>query len=147
MSFFELRTPRDMLEKSKRERVKLCKQIDIDNVFNFFVTAYHIRDYINKSDVLPQTKIEEFFKDSDLRACRDLCNQGKHMTLTRSDNLDTNIAKHYGRLGGARLGLMRLGHVQMESWTLCIGGKSLEVKALAERIINKYEQFFEANNL
>ena len=42
MSFFELRTPRDLLEKAHREHDRLTCAFNIDNVFNFFVTAFHI---------------------------------------------------------------------------------------------------------
>ena len=39
--FLELRTPRDMLMKAKREHSPLTTSFDIDNVFNFFVTRLH----------------------------------------------------------------------------------------------------------
>jgi hypothetical protein len=37
MAFLELRTPRDMLDRAKREHARLSANFDIENVFNFFV--------------------------------------------------------------------------------------------------------------
>jgi hypothetical protein len=53
VTFLELRTRRDMLMKAKREHSRLKTIFDIDNVFNFFVTANHIRDYIEKNGAAP----------------------------------------------------------------------------------------------
>jgi hypothetical protein len=52
MGFFQLNTPKDMLEKAKRELTRLetadsMAEDSIDHVYNFFVTAYHIVDYLD----------------------------------------------------------------------------------------------------
>jgi hypothetical protein len=49
MGFFELRTPADMLRKAERELSRFQSEFNIDNLFNFFVTAYHVQDYIEKT--------------------------------------------------------------------------------------------------
>lgn len=59
-SFFELRTPRDMLEKAERELQRLRADFTIDNLFNFFVTAYHIRDYVQEATTVPQSELDAF---------------------------------------------------------------------------------------
>lgn len=45
--FFELKSPRDMLEKARREFSRLRSDLNTDNVFNFFVTIHHIKDYVS----------------------------------------------------------------------------------------------------
>src|SRR5258708_3859170 len=89
--YFELRTPRDMLEKARREHARLLANFDIDNVFNFFVTAWHIQDYILKTNAVPQSKIETFVKDTDIQCARDLCDKGKHLTLTKRPDPITDL--------------------------------------------------------
>lgn len=82
MPFFELRTPRDMLEKARREHQRLSTQLNIDNLFNFFVTAYHIKDYIKTSKVLVNNEpLISLLNEPDMNACRAICNQGKHLAL------------------------------------------------------------------
>jgi hypothetical protein len=90
MGFFELRTPRDMLEKAHREHKRLLESFDIDNLFNFFVTAYHVQDYVQKTNSVPPAPLDAFLQDQDLKDCRDLCDKGKHLTLTKRDDPTTS---------------------------------------------------------
>jgi hypothetical protein len=59
----------------------LAAGFNIDNVFNFFVTAYHIQDYICKTGVVPQPALDAFLGDQDILDARDLCDKGKHLRL------------------------------------------------------------------
>ena len=81
-SFFELTTPRDMLEKAKRELIRLEENLHIDHVYNFFTTAYHIQDYLKNGNYLSQSEVDKFFNDQDLKDCRDICHKGKHLKVT-----------------------------------------------------------------
>lgn len=81
-NYFELRAPRDMFEKAKREHERLMENFDIDNLFNYFVTTYHIQDYFDENSVIID-KIKVFLKDQDLEDCKDLCHKGKHLALSR----------------------------------------------------------------
>ena len=43
--YFKYRTPRDILEKAKKEYDKMISGLmDTDKVFNFFVTAWAVKD-------------------------------------------------------------------------------------------------------
>jgi hypothetical protein len=77
MSYFQLKTPRDMLEKSRREYDRLIADFNIDNVFNFFVTVYHIQDYIKVSGLVAPAVLRTFLNNPELKAARDMCNKGK----------------------------------------------------------------------
>lgn len=104
MNFFELRSPRDVLEKARRELARLESELHIDHVFNFFVTAYHIRDYILKTSAVPQVDLEIFLKDPELQACRDLCDKGKHLKL--KNRPDPNTIIWNSTIGGAPIGVL-----------------------------------------
>lgn len=143
MSFFELRSPRDMLEKARREYQRLVCNLDIDNMFNFFVTAYHIKDYIDVMDAVENEIIEQFFTDFDMMDCRSLCNKGKHLTLTRSTDPRTVVWSNL--VGGAPFGVIPPGGDSR--WMLFTGGREVDVKRLAERVLAKWGKFFEENGL
>lgn len=144
MSFFHLRTPKDMLEKAHREHGRLTTSWNIDNLFNFFVTAYHIRDYILMTGAVERSELDEFFRDPDMSACRDMCNKGKHLTLVRQPE-DPKTLMWSGCLGGAPLGSMPLGAGDV--WVLHTADRAIDVKCLAERVLAKWDAFFAAKGL
>ena len=143
MAFFELRTPRDMLEKAHREHQRLSKRFDIDNLFNFFVTAYHISDYIRKTDAVAQVVIDTFLQDQDIKDCRDLCDKGKHLALTQRADPTTQVWS--GCIGGAPIGVLPIGGE--DKWVLITDDREVDVKWLADRALTKWEEFFATNGL
>ena len=143
MSFFELRTPRDMLEKTRREHQRLTEQFDIDNVFNFFVTAYHIRDYIRKNNAVAWAILNDFLRDQDIEDCRDLCNKGKHLRLTNRPDPRAHIWS--GCIGGAPINVLPIGGG--DKWVLFTGAREVDVELLAQRVLAKWEAFFEDHEL
>lgn len=138
MPFFELRTPKDMLEKARREHQRLVSDFNIDHLFNFFVTANHIRDYVYRSRLVSQQSLEEFMSNQDLRDCKDLCDQGKHLILTKRENPTTSIWS--GCIGGAPIGALPIGGG--DKWVLLSEGREVDVQILAERVLNKWDKFF-----
>lgn len=143
MAFLELRTPRDILDKAEREYVRLQSKFDIDNVFNYFVTANHIRDYIMKNNAVTQSIMDSFFTDQDMKDCRDLCDKAKHLRLTRRPDPQTH--KWSGCLGGAPLGVLPLGGDG--EWELWSDGRVVNIQQLAERVLIKWREFFATHNL
>ncbi|MDH4260183.1 MAG: hypothetical protein OEW16_07745 [Gammaproteobacteria bacterium] len=132
-----------MLEKAKREYSRLKASFDIDNVFNFFVTANHIRDYIEKNKAVSHSDLEKFCSDQDLRDCRDLCDKAKHLRLTKRTDPATH--KWSGAIGGAPIGAVPIGGGG--TWELWSDGRTVNIESLADRVISKWEQFFLANGL
>lgn len=143
MAFFELSTPRHMLEKAKREYAKLLQQWDIDNVFNFFVTARHIKDYIEGTDVVEKSVLGDFLADQDLKDCQYLCNKGKHLKLKEpTDHIPTIWD---GSINGAPINAIEInGNAK---WVLINGDREVDVKWLAERVLAKWEKFFSTYGL
>lgn len=143
MTYFELRTPKDMLDKARREHQRMNENFHIDHVFNFFVTAYHIRDYILKNCPSKQAVLERFLKDSDLKACHDLCDKGKHLKLTSRP--DPVVHTWQGFLGGAPMGILPMGSIGQR--VIMIDSQDIEIKALSDRVLKKWENFFATHGL
>lgn len=143
MAFLELRTPRDMLEKAKRERGRLTSNFNIDNVFNFFVTANHIRDYIEKNAALDRDLVAGFCSSQDMLDCRDLCDKAKHLRLTK--RADPVTHKWSGAVGGAPLGVLPMaGNGRWELWS---DDRHVDIQRLADRVLNSWNSFFEQHGL
>jgi hypothetical protein len=136
MHFFEIRTPRDMLNKAKRELARLQSEFNIDNVFNFFVTAYHVQDYVRNTAPALRDALKRFLDDPDLKACRDLCDKGKHLTLTKRADPDTDmVGSNYSDAAYSEL-----GYWEDEVWTLVYDDNAVEVRPLAGRVIDKWNR-------
>jgi hypothetical protein len=75
MGFFELGTAENMLEKAKHELARLETERSIDHVYNFFVTAYHIVDYLDGR--LPKAAVDAIRHDPLIRLCGDACDKAK----------------------------------------------------------------------
>jgi hypothetical protein len=147
IAFFELRTPRDMLDKAHREHERIKQALNIDNVFNFFVTANHIRDYIRKTNSVPQSVLDTFSQDQDIKDCADLCDKGKHLRLTRHDRIDPATDTHRGSaiVGRAIVGRAIVGSAGR--WAMSSGGRLVFVEELAERLMQKWDAFFAQHGL
>lgn len=143
MTLFELRTPRDILEKARREHKRLVERFEIDNLFNFFVTAYHISDYVRKTGAVSQIVLDTFLQDQDIKDCRDLCDKGKHLSLSKRPDPKTHVWS--SGLGGAPLGVLPLSGG--DKWTLFTGDRDVDVEWLAKRVLSKWDAFFSANGL
>ena len=133
-----------MLEKARREHQRLTECFTIDNVFNFFVTAYHIRDYIKVKNAIPKMTLETFLEDQDMQDCRDLCDKGKHLVLTQRVNPTTHI--WFGCMNGAPMNTLPLN--SYGKWVLLCGdGREVDVKSLAKRVLDKWDVFFANHGL
>jgi hypothetical protein len=143
MAFLELRTPRDMLDKVKREHGRLSSDFNIDNVFNFFVTANHIRDYIEKSAAVDRNVIATFCSSQDMLDCRDLCDKPKHLRLTKRTDPITH--RWSGALGGAPLNVLPLGGDGR--WELWSDNRHVDIQQLAGRVLDSWDRFFDQYGL
>jgi len=110
----------------------------MDHVFNFFVTAYHVFDYVEKTKAVEQSILDKFRADQDMRDCRDLCDKAKHLRLTKRSNPITD--RWSGTLNGAPLNSVPLnGDGDWELWS---GGRKVDIRSLARRVMQKWDAFF-----
>jgi hypothetical protein len=145
MALFELATPRDLLAKTQREYQRLVSCVDIDNVFNFLVTANHIRDYVLQSGLVSESTLDTFTLDQDIKDCSDLANTGKHLVLTRPPRVApaTRVVQSY--IGAGKVGEMMVG--SGEVWLLGRGDHSVDIIVFAGRVVQKWETFFKQQGL
>ena len=138
-SFFELATPFDMLEKAKRELYRIKNCIHIDYVYNFYVTAYHIKDYVEIKNPEKTEELKKFLSHPDLENCRILCNRGKHLKLIKKDPKST-IVYDNAPSGNTPIGSMILSGGA--DWVLITSeGQFVDVIDLAEKIIIHWSEF------
>jgi hypothetical protein len=84
-------TPSDLFAKLTRELSSLERAlIDgsdtgvSDAIFNFSVTSYHLRDWVQAHEPRLESLLESLFTASpELQACRDIANSSKHLKIER----------------------------------------------------------------
>lgn len=145
--FFELFSPRDMLDKAKREANRMAADLNnIDHIFNFFVTAYHIQDYIKSAKAAPAADCKNLLATPDFEMCRFLCNKGKHLKLDDKSIKHQDASTH--RRGGAAFGASAFNTVAFNagpSTVFTVDGQVVDIHALAKRLIEAWEAFFAAH--
>jgi hypothetical protein len=135
----------DMLSKARRELARLRDDVNIDTVFNFFVTAYHVQDYLRGEAPDRARDVDALLEDPDLMLCRSICNQGKHLKVDRrAIPVREKLSTHSGIVGIGIVGEMVVGAIL---WDLTYDGISLDPIALAERVLAKLEKFFVAHGI
>ena len=132
--FFDISSAQDLLEKAKRDYISLCDNLNTDNIFNFFVTIYHVKDYILVQRLANKQSIEKIFEDNDFQICELICNKGKHLGVNR--NATQSFQAHADTYFG--------NDVIYEA--IC-DGKKIEVVELGKRLIEKWETFFKENGI
>jgi len=138
--FFDLKSPRDMLEKARREFSRLKIDLNTDNVFNFFVTVHHIKDYAKVSGV-PEDQLPG---GGDFQLCRKICNLAKHLAdhgkyKDNKFSLESVTLWDEG-LWDESLWDGKLGRFYLE-------GNLLDILEIAERVINDWDAFLTRQGL
>ena len=135
-----------MLSKARRELARLRDDVNIDTVFNFFVTAYHVQDYLRAESRVPLRDIETLLADPDLTVCRSICNQGKHLRVDRKAGpVGEKVSGRSGVFGVGVIGQMVLGAGIV--WDLTYDGVSHDPIALGQRVLAKLEDFFMSHGI
>jgi hypothetical protein len=118
---YGFKNARDLFEKLKRDAKKLEEEVNSDNVFNFIVTAYHIKDWIkndpsNSQDIRNQAK-ELPKNEKIIDICQDIANASKHFDLNRDGQRHqktSNVSSEQGGFGDARFGKGNFGKGEEE---------------------------------
>jgi hypothetical protein len=145
--FFEIRTPRDLLEKAKRDYSHMEAETSTDTVFNFFVTIYHVVDYVKALGTVPEAAIKKLYDDPDFKMCQFLCNKGKHIKLRQ---LQSYEAKYQPAITGGALDSFPLGSGVLggpESYVVFDGNKEVDTIDLGVRLLQKWDAFFATHGI
>jgi len=149
---FELKTLRDVLAKAARELDVLRSAIAAqdksrigDALYNFSVTAYHVKDWLIEQPGAAYTKqdVEGYVKNhQSLSTCRDLCNSSKHRNITKyiPEAIETTVsaASTIEVSGPSTLKQVPLYTTSMPPFRVKVvlsDGKRLEAVQLAEEIL------------
>jgi hypothetical protein len=142
VGFFQLSTPESMLEKAKRELTRLEAGDS-----NFFVTAYHIVDYLDGR--LAKPVVDAIRADQLIRFCGDACNTAKHMRLDPDRGrppIEADIRFKGALFNTAPYNTFAFNQSRVERWIIWEedGGtrKSLEVAKFARDVIAKWDELF-----
>jgi len=80
-----LRRWHQRLQELRTQRAVQLTAADLDLVFAFFQTAYHLRDWILNDGAASERELQELMSDSlALKVCRDLCIGSKHLTIKKA---------------------------------------------------------------
>jgi hypothetical protein len=146
-AFFELQTARGLLDKAKRDYAKMENETSTDTIFNFFVTSYHVVDYVKALGTVPQIAIDQLYDDPDFKMCQFLCNKGKHIKLRQGSPFE---AKYKAAVTGGILGSFVLGTDVLggpERFVVLDDGKEVDTVNLGNKLLEKWEASFAAQGI
>ena len=72
-----------------------------------------------------------------------MCDKAKHLTLTKRSDPVTHIFS--GDIGGAEIGELELGG--NDKWVLLTGDREVDVERLTEKVLQKWQTFFQKHDL
>jgi hypothetical protein len=138
---YGFQTPRDLLEKLKRDGDRLWSDVTPDNLFNYVVTAWSLIDWIKNGPAVGDPVLESARKmlldDPYLQVCRDLTNHSKHFTLRYSPSV-TGVAS-VGGYGTVPYGSAGYGQ---GTYAIQAGADTYYVHDLIGEVLLLYETFF-----
>lgn len=144
-AFFEFCTPADLLKKLHRELDRLQKEFDLDHIFNFFVTAFSIRDWVGESREDLKEEICNLYSDEGpLWNCAVLGNKAKHLVLRQND---PNTLSWSGTLNGSPLNTVLLNGGPMRVLMSPTGGAHFDVWHYANYSVALLDQWFKDHGL
>jgi hypothetical protein len=148
---YGLKTPRDMLEKLRREHARLRVQVTSDDLFNFVVTAYHIRDWVRRHPSASEAAKEEawsLYSNTYIGVCRDLTNASKHYVLWQNykDQVTEKVSA-ISAYGSGRYGVGDYGSGEESIVVMLKDGRRMDALFLAQEVIDLWEQFFRKHGL
>ncbi|MBJ9696939.1 hypothetical protein [Burkholderia cenocepacia] len=143
MGFFELTDAAAMLHKARRELDRLAREPSIDHVFNFFVTAHSVTDYLKGA--ITEADRQALRREPDLLLCADVANKAKHMKLERG-RPDPATDHASGAIGGAAINAVAI-NASGERWVSWPDGTRLEMVAFGKSVLQRLERFLADHGL
>lgn len=143
MGFFGIKTPADLLKKLESEYERFQTDSSDENLYNFFLTANHLKDYLKNTNAVKQVILDIFASDQDIRDGKDPCDKAKHHTLTGRPNPTTWTWT--GEIGGAPIGMLAVG--AGDKRIMFSGSREIDVDWLADRVMLKWRGFFTIHGL
>jgi len=149
MLTFGLETPRDLLEKLKRDAGLLDQEVTSDRFFNFVITGYSLIDWIKNSASVPATvrkAVEAMHNDHGIKICGDIATASKHFMLDRRKPITSSAESRQGS-GHGRFGKGGYGIGEQSIQIALNDGSSLSCLELVKNVIDAWETFFHSHRL
>lgn len=150
--FFHLRCAHDLLDKLGRDYARLTENPSADTLFDFFVTAWSISDWIKKERSDLHQAVSDLYQNrGPLFHCREIGNKAKHFVLTSERRKKPDPEARIQGLGGLNSSAFNTeafneGRV---SWQLAYnnGVEVADVFHYAGQTLEILRAFFEANRI
>lgn len=119
-------------QRIKEKRGRKLSELDIDDYFAFFITAYHLRDRVIAVDANVKKRVEKLFAQNEsLKVLRDICNIRKHHSISQ-ESIDDTVSFHREWDAFDK---------EMQHF-FTAGETKFEIFSLARDVYLKWQQFF-----
>lgn len=145
---------RDLFGKVYRDKDKLHESVNsqdheriADAIFNFVVTAYHVRDWLKQEAItsfIPQDVDNYVNHNKVLSICADLCNGSKHRILTKSLK-STATGTGNSPLKVSMTSITCSSSIAVTGFTPVIDtleGNQYDILSWADQVVSTWEDFF-----
>jgi hypothetical protein len=142
---FAITTSRDLHAKLQRDASSLHDEVSSDRLFNFFVTAWSLVDWIKSDDSVPadaKAARDSIRSDPLLQVCRDLANGCKHHTITHY-NAPTERTVSTSGYGLGRYGKGAYGVGEESVEVVMKDGSRYPVLQLVDDVMGRWRLFFD----
>lgn len=106
----------------------------VDYFLAFFQNCYHLRDYLQNTNVVSKNELDKLFENSvKLKACRDICNGTKHFSISKpSIDADFSIFRAYDYFNE---------YPNNEQWKVLVYDTTYDIVELARDCANEWTNF------
>lgn len=140
---------RNLFDKMSREASVLEEDVSGDKAFNFVVTAYHLKDWIEKDSSVPQAARDDLRTiraDRHFQICRDLANASKHMVITRYQPSTAGASSSNG-YGIGRFGKGAYGVGEESIEITHTDGSVINILQLKNEMMSLWTDFFSRHGI
>ena len=138
-----------MFAKLQREYARYAAEPQCehpDYIMNTAITAFHLLEYVRKMVPKLQEATETLGKNDLMKACQDLANKSKHLTLTSQHRTASDPGTEYidGTIGGSALNTSTLNGGNF--WLLTYDdGRQYEISTVLHGVVSLWNDFFKTH--
>jgi hypothetical protein len=148
-TFFTIKS-KELYEKMQYEYKKLLEDMSPYNIFNFFVTAYHLKDYIKVEYDLNETNDIRTFKNMDelLNISGFIANKGKHFSVNSSSYENMKARYYSGKFDGSMKfdGTWQIG--EGEKYKILDNNNNIHnIEDIAKELLAEWKDFIITRNI
>ncbi|MBD2455523.1 hypothetical protein H6G80_15720 [Nostoc sp. FACHB-87] len=153
------KSARELFGKVYRDKDKLHESVSsqdqdriADAVFNFAVTAYHVKDWLKQeaAKTFTDEDVEDYVSSCEvLNICRDLCNGSKHRVLNKPPR-STATGTGNSPLKVSMASITASSSIPVTGFTPVIataGGNEYNILDWADQVASKWEDFFKTRGI